>query len=97
MGERLVVGGVYRAEDRALLGQRVRAVEGVAWQQLVSKAHDRSVAVLRIGSMMRYREAFEVWRSTGYTANLREHLSEVVRAPGRPIPDSVDELGRAHV
>lgn len=52
----------------------------------------KSIAVLRITSMMRYREAFEVWRATGFTANLGDHLTEVAKAAapyGRP--RNVDE------
>ena len=36
-----------------------------------------AIAVLRIASMMRYREAFEVWRATGFTANLGEPMASL--------------------
>jgi hypothetical protein len=39
---------------------------------------DQSVAYLRIDSMMRFREAFEVWRSSGFSTNLGDHLTKVV-------------------
>jgi len=184
VGERLLVSGVYRAEDRPALGRRLAAVAGVSWPELVRRmaafrgadnaynnldhlsqaisrpevledllgrdqplqevrvelepvgdgtrtalalpvgpppagealrppsrvtlpapdaadlawgflTEDRSVAVLRIDSMMRYREAFEVWRSTGFVVNLTDHLREVAqRASGQragpPLPEGVD-------
>ncbi|MDD5310026.1 MAG: S41 family peptidase [Deltaproteobacteria bacterium] len=75
-----------RPESRVTLP--VPNAADLAWGFL---ADDRSVAVLRIDSMMRYREAFEVWRSNGFTANLTDHLSEVVqRATGQSPPEGVD-------
>ena len=60
----------------------------MAWAFL---AEDRSVAWLRFASMMRYREAFEIWRDAGYVSNLGEHLAETAgRAAGGPLPDDVD-------
>ncbi len=62
---------------------------GMAWGFLDP---DGSVAYLRIDSMMRYREAFEVWRETGFTSNLGSHLTEVATAAtGGPLPDGVDD------
>jgi len=62
---------------------------GMAWEFL---AEDGSVAYLRIDTMMRYREAFEVWRETGYAGNLGSHLTEVAAAAaGEPVPEGVDE------
>jgi hypothetical protein len=52
---------------------------------------DKSVAYLRIDSMGRYREAFEVWRSTGFTMPLGDHLTSVARAAGHPELTGVDE------
>ncbi|MBX3230852.1 MAG: hypothetical protein KIT84_01435 [Labilithrix sp.] len=40
----------------------------------------KASAVLRIDSAMEYREAFEVWRATGFNGNLGAHLDGVVRA-----------------
>lgn len=52
----------------------------------------KSIAVLRIASMMRYREAFEVWRATGFTANLGDHLTAVAKAAAPyDRPRNVDE------
>ncbi|NOY26903.1 MAG: hypothetical protein GXP62_13610, partial [Oligoflexia bacterium] len=52
---------------------------------------DQQIAYLRIVSMMRYREAFELWRATGYVSNLGEHLDRTVRATGaRSLPDDRD-------
>lgn len=47
-------------------------------------------AVLRIDSAMEYREAFEVWRATGFTANLGRHLDDVVKAATKK--DSVEGM-----
>ncbi|MBI2930160.1 MAG: hypothetical protein HYY16_00790 [Planctomycetes bacterium] len=53
---------------------------------------DRAVAILRIDSMMRYREAFEIWRSTGFARNLGDPLTEVARrASGEALPEEIDE------
>ncbi len=49
----------------------------MAWTFLTET---RKVAYLRIDSMRRYREAFEVWRSIGYTGLLGGHLDKVVKA-----------------
>lgn len=51
---------------------------------------DRSVAMLRIASMSAYREAFEIWRSTGYQKNLGAPLSEVAKAASGRAPEGVD-------
>jgi transglutaminase-like putative cysteine protease len=49
------------------------------------------VALLRIDSCMRYREAFEVWRTYGFSTNLEEHLREVATAAaGGTPPEGVD-------
>lgn len=62
---------------------------GLAWG-LMGDGDD--IAYLRIDSMMRYREAFEAWRATGYTQNLGEHLTNVARAAlGSEPPAGVDE------
>lgn len=37
---------------------------------------DGAVACLRLASMMRYREAFEEWRATGFNDNLGDYLTE---------------------
>jgi hypothetical protein len=52
---------------------------------------DKSVAYVRIDSMARYREAFELWRSSGFTMPLGDHLTSVARAAGHPELTSVDE------
>jgi hypothetical protein len=53
---------------------------------------NRSVAILRIDSMMRYREAFEIWRAMGSANNLGDHLSNVVRRTGETQPPAgIDE------
>jgi hypothetical protein len=62
---------------------------GMAWEFLVE---DDSVAYLRIDTMMRYREAFEIWRETGYTSNLGSHLTDVASAATNgPEPEGIDE------
>jgi hypothetical protein len=38
------------------------------------------IAYLRVGSLMRYREAFEVWRAAGFERPLGDHLTEVATA-----------------
>lgn len=48
----------------------------LAWGFLDAK---RETAYLRIDSMMRYREAFEYWRGSGYRSNLQDHLNSVAR------------------
>ncbi|MGZ3457022.1 MAG: hypothetical protein ACXU86_00805, partial [Archangium sp.] len=60
----------------------------LAWSFL---GPDTLVAYVRIDSMARYREAFELWRSTGFTQPLGEHLSSVARAAGHPDLKGVDE------
>jgi hypothetical protein len=48
------------------------------------------VAYLRVGSLMRYREAFEVWRAAGFERLLGDHLTEVATAAlGEEAPDDV--------
>jgi hypothetical protein len=59
----------------------------LAWSFL---GPDSSVAYLRIDSMARYREAFEQWRSVGFTLGLGDHLSSVARAAGHPDLPGVD-------
>jgi hypothetical protein len=49
---------------------------------------DGRVAYLRVGSLMRYREAFEVWRSAGFERLLGDHLTGVATAAlGATPPD----------
>jgi hypothetical protein len=51
---------------------------------------DEHVAYLRVGSLMRYREAFEVWRSAGFERPLGEHLTGVATAAlGATPPDDI--------
>ena len=51
----------------------------------------RNVAVLRVDSMMRYREAFETWRSTGFDRPLGAHLEQVSTAAStEPLPALLD-------
>lgn len=52
---------------------------------------DRRIAYVRIASMARYREAFELWRSTGMTRLLGDHLTEVSTAAGAKAGASTDE------
>lgn len=52
---------------------------GLGWG-FMDAAHE--VALLRIDSAMRYREAFEVWRACGFSHNLQAHLRQVARAAG---------------
>ena len=53
---------------------------------------ERQVALLRVDSSMRYREAFEVWRTFGSSSNLDEHLTEVAAAAaGGTPPEGLDE------
>ena len=48
------------------------------------------VAYLRVGSLMRYREAFEVWRAAGFERPLGDHLMEVATAAlGGAPPDDI--------
>jgi hypothetical protein len=48
--------------------------------------------LLRIGPMMWYREAFEVWRHYGYHRNLTHHLDQLVRDLGHDPPsDDLDD------
>jgi hypothetical protein len=48
------------------------------------------VACLRVGSLMRYREAFEVWRTAGFERPLGDHLTEVATASlGASPPDDI--------
>ena len=62
---------------------------GMAWDFLVD---DGSVAYLRIDTMLRYREAFEIWHETGYTANLGGHLTDVASAvTDGPVPEGISE------
>lgn len=52
---------------------------------------DGRVAYLRVGSLMRYREAFEVWRAAGYERPLGDHLTEVATAAlGAASPDDIE-------
>ena len=52
---------------------------------------DGRVALLRIDSMARYREAFEVWKSTSYINAVRMHLEKTFRrATGKEPPNDVD-------
>lgn len=177
--DRLYVSGVYREADRALLGCRIRSVQGLPWEQLVTRMKsyrgydndygnlthlagviqwsksledllssdhplqevrievesadgrlqaaqipvsntppgqkiqpatrislpkadasdigwdfltaDRSVAYLRVDSMMQYREAFESWRTIGMNALLGEGLESVAAAAsGGKAPEGVD-------
>jgi hypothetical protein len=61
---------------------------GMAWGFLDEGG---SLAYLRIDTMMRYREAFEIWRETGYTHNLGDHLTEVASAAtDEPVPEGID-------
>jgi hypothetical protein len=48
------------------------------------------IAYLRVGSLMRYREAFEVWRASGFERPLGDHLTEVATAAlGASPPDDI--------
>lgn len=48
--------------------------------------------VLRVGPMMWYREAFEVWRHYGYMHNLSHHLDSLLEDLSvTPRPDDLDE------
>lgn len=55
---------------------------GLSWSMLGEGegGSDNRAALLRIGSMMRYREAFEVWQHAGFNANLHAHLDRVAAA-----------------
>jgi len=54
--------------------------------------NQHKVALLRIDSAMRYREAFEVWRSNGFSNNLKEHLLDVATtAMGGKPPVAIDD------
>jgi len=59
----------------------------IAWTLL-----DDGTAYLRIASMMRYREAFEIWRATGFDANLGDHLDRVAGAASKKL--AADRDGR---
>lgn len=51
----------------------------------------KTIAYLRVDSMMRYREAFEFWRSTGFSHNLKVHLDRVVaKASGNRVTTDLD-------
>jgi hypothetical protein len=51
---------------------------------------DGRVAYVRVGSLMRYREAFEVWRAGGFERPLGDHLTEVATAAlGSSPPDDI--------
>lgn len=77
-------GGLRHPDSRLELPEPNAA--DMAWTML-----DDDTAYLRIDSMMRYREAFELWQATGYTGNLGSHLDRVARAAGAdPLPDGVD-------
>ncbi len=52
---------------------------GIAWT-ILDGGEQGAVALLRISSLMRYREAFEVWRKAGFQANLGSHLDTVALA-----------------
>jgi hypothetical protein len=80
--------GPRRTADSALTLPASNAAD-LAWGWLDA---GRSIGYLRIGSAARYREAFEVWRSTGYERNLGQHLTDVARAArgGTEPPASVD-------
>ncbi|HSP78931.1 MAG TPA: S41 family peptidase [Myxococcaceae bacterium] len=60
----------------------------LAWSFL---SPDKSVALLRIDSMARYREAFEMWRALGMSFALGDHLTSVASAAGHPELTGVDE------
>jgi len=48
------------------------------------------IAYLRVGSLMRYREAFETWRANGFERPLGDHLTEVATAAlGDSPPDDI--------
>jgi hypothetical protein len=48
------------------------------------------IAYLRVGSLMRYREAFEVWRAARFERPLGDHLTEVATAAlGSAPPDDI--------
>ncbi len=178
--ERLYVSGVYRGDQRPLLGAKVRSVEGVAWPELLrrTKAYegseniygvidvlslaisnpdaladllgnprapdvvhmelelpdgrtvsasfptgtapageairpasrvrlpdanaaamgwgflgdDRAAAIFRLDNTMRYREAFEGQRASGYLRDSEARLTDVAqRVLGHPPPAGVDE------
>ena len=58
----------------------------LGWQIL-----DERTALLRIGPLMWYREAFEVWRAMGYHHTLGRHLEETARLVlGHEPPETVD-------
>jgi hypothetical protein len=51
---------------------------------------DGRIAYVRVGSLMRYREAFEVWRAAGFERPLGDHLTEVATAAlGSSPPDDI--------
>ncbi len=61
-------------------------VAQLGWQML-----DERTALLRIGPLMWYREAFEIWRSMGYHHTLGHHLEQTARlALGHDPPETVD-------
>ena len=51
---------------------------------------DGKVAYLRVGQLMQYREAFEVWRAGGFTQTLEERLRALL--PDASPADDVDVL-----
>lgn len=58
----------------------------LGWQRL-----DERTALLRIGPLMWYREAFEIWRSMGYHHTLGHHLAATARhALGHEPPEDID-------
>ncbi|HWL88684.1 MAG TPA: hypothetical protein VNO21_22935, partial [Polyangiaceae bacterium] len=80
-------GPVIRPPSRLSLPEPNSAAIG--WGFLTE---DRSVAILRVDTMMRYREAFEAWRATGYATNLGDRLTTAAEdASGRKAPPGIDE------
>ncbi|MBT7094294.1 MAG: hypothetical protein HN936_13695, partial [Bacteroidetes bacterium] len=53
---------------------------------------DKQTALLVINSMVGYREAFEIWRTSGRTQLIKNNSQAFTRATGEPVPDEIDQI-----